>query len=98
MAEAYHVRPSVLLDVVDNSYLAFCIDRAVWMFGTTVETDMEDAQDDPNLGKTPTKEQMFQARLRVFHEYMGVTDGKPDIPKGRFADPMVDIKAGQTRR
>jgi hypothetical protein len=98
MATTYHVRPSELLSVRDNSYLAFCIDRAVWVFGTCLDADMDSAQEDPALGKAPTREQLIEARKRVFDLYMNI---KPDEsktpPKGRYADPMVAINAGRTR-
>lgn len=99
MATTYHVRPSDLLGVRDNSYMAFSIDRAVWLFGISIEHDMDQAQNSPRLGKTPTGEQMTAARQAVYEQYMNVTDIIPVTPPpGRFADPMAAIRADRSGR
>jgi len=99
------VRPAALLSVdkdVGDSYLAFAIDRAVWAFGTNVEHDMNEAENDPRL-KNAKAEQLTQARRAVWEAYC-YPDGTPDAerkvapPPGRFADPMARIQAGETGR
>lgn len=84
----------------NDSYLAFSIDRAVWTFGTCVEHDMAEAENDPRL-KNATREQLIAARQHVFDLYMDTEEDEPvkaPPPKGRFADPMASIRAGQTGR
>jgi hypothetical protein len=97
MAKTFRVRPSDLLGIIDNSYLAFCLDRAVWTFGNAVEYDMNQAEEDPRLGKTPKKEQLLAARQAVFEAYMNQGE-KPEATPGKFADPMAAIRANRTGR
>lgn len=93
MARTFHVRPSELLGVRD-SFLAFCIDRAVWTFGTAVDTDMDAAQNDRRLGDNPKREVLIKARETVFLQYMNINgDETSPSPTGRFADPMDAIRA-----
>lgn len=104
MARAYHVAPSELLGLRtangNDSYLAFAIDRAVWTFGSCVEHDMSEAENDPRL-KDAKRDDLIRARQRVFDMYMNVDEEqsvKAPPPKGRFADPMAAIQAGRTGR
>lgn len=105
MAKTYRVRPAALLGLernVADSYLAFAIDRAVWVFGTSIEYDMDQAENHPSMNKA-TQDQRTAARRAVWDAYC-YPDGKTvetesaPPPKGRFADPMLSIKANTTGR
>lgn len=93
MTGRYHVRASQLLGVPSegrSAYLAFCLDRAVWYFGTSVEADMDAAEEE--LGENPKQQQREAARLKVFQRYMDdPTTTTP--PKGRYADPLAAMRA-----
>lgn len=98
MARAFGQRPSVLLGVAAESYLAFCVDRAVWYFGTSLESDMQEAEN--ALDVKANREQRIAARQRVFDAYMqepGDESSPAAPPKGRFADPMDVIRAKANR-
>jgi hypothetical protein len=105
MARAFHVRPAALLGLERtnaDSFLGFCVDRAVWTFGSNVEHDMSQAEYGPGHEKW-SRDQLIAARQAVWDAYM-FPDGKTDEvvkappPKGRFADPMLSIKANTTGR
>lgn len=83
MSKTFRVRPSQLLGVADVSdYLAFCLDRAVWYFGSCLEADLDDAE--MALGNAPKRNQIINARRRVLNEYLAL----PSEPvKGQYADP-----------
>ncbi len=94
MARAYHVRPSELLALSKDSYLSFSVDRAVWLFGRSVEYDMDQAE--AALPEKADRARRTAARTAVFDAYMHSGDESSraaPVQKGRFADPMVAIKA-----
>lgn len=94
MAKSYHVRPSELLGLGRESYLAFSVDRAVWVFGACVEEDMENAE--AALPVTADRNRRIAVRQAVLDAYLHSGDElSPAAPvqKGRFADPMVAIRA-----
>jgi hypothetical protein len=97
MSQAYHVLPSELLHATGNEYQRFCLDRAVWYFGTSIESDMDAAEEqkEKELGKRSSPDQLKIARQRVFDAYMNTTS---EVQKGQFADPVAAIKANQARR
>jgi len=69
MANRLRCRPSALLGVTD-SWVAFCTDRALFTFGTTVEGDMDEAE--TRLPKNAKEAAHRRARQRVLDEYLGV--------------------------
>jgi hypothetical protein len=94
MAQVFRCRPSELLGLSADSYLSFSMDRAVWSFGVCVEKDMADAED--ALPENADRARRTAARLAVFNAYMQTGDESSPVapvPKGRFADPMVAIRA-----
>lgn len=69
MAQKLMTRPSALLGVVD-SWVAFCTDRAVYMFGTFVEGQMDEAEGRlPENAKTGAHQ---RARQRVLDDIFGI--------------------------
>lgn len=78
-SKAYHTRPSELLRVED-SYLAFCFDEAVMMWGMFVENELDKIE-----GKTSGE--IERKRTRRLQVLMGEGD-KP----GQFADPAAMFK------
>lgn len=73
------VPPSELLGLTRGSYEAYCLDQAVWTFGTFLTSELEKA----GQGKKPKGQARAEgARKRVLAKYLD------DQPK-RFADPMA---------
>lgn len=100
MAKEFSARPSQVVGVRD-SYLAFQIDRAVWVFGTSVVHDMDQAESqiterDPKA-KSPA---LRAARLAIFNRYMddGTENQEQRPTPGRFADPRAMMQAGTSGR
>jgi hypothetical protein len=104
MSKEYHQRPSQFLGL-DDPYPAWCLDEAVYRFGTALETKMNEAE---NSVKDLEAKKM--ARLAVAREMLDLPDDAfenvpppggvefgPDTPSegrsvpsgGRFADPAA---------
>lgn len=82
MAKTYSLPASALLGLEPGSYTAFCLDQAVYTFGSMVESEIERA------GHKPSKDEqkIIQARRRVVDRLLR----DPNAPvKGRFRDPMT---------
>jgi hypothetical protein len=69
MAQKMTCRPSALLGVVDT-WVAFCTDRAVFTFGSTIENEMDEAEN--RLPKDAKTAAHTRARQKVLDEYLGV--------------------------
>jgi len=69
MALKLQCRPSALLGVTD-SWVAFCTDRAVFTFGSTIENEMDEAE--ARLPKNAKEAAHTRARQRVLDDYLGV--------------------------
>lgn len=65
LSKAYHVRPSELYGI-QHPVQAFYFDRAVWVFGTTLDADLEKAGAD---AKKPAQQEA--ARMRVISKWLG---------------------------
>lgn len=65
LSKAYVVRPSELYGMT-HPVQAFFFDRAVWVFGTTLESDLEKAG-----AKAKKPKQAEQARMRVLQKWLG---------------------------
>lgn len=85
LASKWGVRPSTIYDVADP-FAAYCFDRAVTLFGSTVEGDMELAAEDAK-----TTAESLVKRQRVLDRYLGVD---PTKVKGRFRDPAAGRSGG----
>lgn len=75
--------------------VAYCLDRAVYVFGSYVETDMEEAEFkvDPPDAKTKAKiAKVRAARTAVLQAYLGGS------PSQRYADPAkIGKRSGGTQ-
>lgn len=69
MARSMGARPSDLLGKLDE-FTAFCVDRAVWTFGTNVETAMDEAEE--RLPKNSKEKARRNARQRALDRMLGV--------------------------
>ncbi len=81
MAQSYHLPPSHLLGLRNDpadAYVAYCLDEAIFFFGTHVENELAEAEE-----KAKTKQSKKSARQRVINKYLGDAEKQ----KGAFADP-----------
>ncbi len=69
LSKAYHSRPSEIFGV-DHPVQALFFDRAVYMFGTQVEADMDQASQ-----KAKKSTQANAARLRALNKWLGIEHG-----------------------
>lgn len=74
-----NLRPALILGFPSNSYEAYCIDEAVMVFGTQLQSKLEEA------GHKPSKEERraVTARQRIIDKVFG----KEKSDQG-YADPM----------
>lgn len=79
MSQSLRTQPSAILRT-SNTFAAFCIDRAVFTFGTIVESDMQEAEEN-----TKTAKAAKAARAAVLDKWLNVS--KKAV--GRFADPAL---------
>lgn len=83
-AKQWSSRPSEILDVQDP-YAAFCLDSAIWEFGTYVESELESVK-----GKNEKQRQAGrEARLK------SLLSDSPDTKK--FADPMAMLSKNNSK-
>jgi len=69
MATELHCRPSALLGVTD-SWVAFCTDRAVFLFASTIRNEQDEAE--ARLPKNAKDAAHTRARQKVLDEYLGI--------------------------
>lgn len=84
LAKAYTVRPSNLYDIRDP-LTAYYFDRAVYVFGSTVESKMDEAGEGAKNVKAGVA-----SRTRVLRKYLGTQDDT----QGKYRDPAK----GRTER
>lgn len=65
MAKTYRTRPSAIYGIHDE-VAAYCFDRAVMIFGTALEKDLQDASDGAK-----SKQQAAGREQRVFARWFG---------------------------
>lgn len=75
------VTPSSVLGLETGSYAAYCLDQAVWYFGSQVQNELENAGIDTPKGQG----KIDSARKRVMNKYLN----EPGNTKGQFADPAM---------
>ncbi len=88
MTQAYHTTASAILRIASDpgsTHLAFAIDRAVWVFGSTVEDAMDRAQQ--ALGNKAKQPQIQAARNAVLQSVLTTPDEAPR--PGQFRDPAA---------
>lgn len=77
MATTYNCRPSTIL-CIEDEYSAFCLDQAVYHFGSTLNSRLEAVE-----GKTA--KDVERQRQRILDEVLF----PGETPKGRFLDPAA---------
>lgn len=65
LSKTYRCRPSELYGI-HHPVQAFFFDRAVWLFGTSLESDLEKSTE-----KVKKPKQAEQARMRVLQKWLG---------------------------
>jgi hypothetical protein len=103
MAKDFRCRPSELtghtlkgddLHGGGRAVVALVIDRAVWTFGSAVETDMDEAERSmTKVNKKATPERIAATRQAVLDKYLNIgKEAREEAPKGRFRDPALSVK------
>jgi hypothetical protein len=82
-SQALSVTPSTILGLTQGSYEAYCLDQAIWYFGSTVQSELERAGQKKAKGEA----QLINARKRVLAKYLGKDAGAqqyatPVYPEG----------------
>lgn len=77
------VTPSSLLGLKRGSYEAYCLDQAVWFFGTQVTHKLEEV----GRKKDPKEAANEATRKRLLDNLLGVGKGKNAA--SQFADPAA---------
>jgi hypothetical protein len=75
-----------------RTLLAFMLDRAVWSFGTAVETDMDEAEARLKKGKSQPKPAVInRARQKVLDSYLEIGKAREVTQTGRYRDPALSV-------
>lgn len=82
-SKALSKQPSDLIGIRDP-VKRFYVDRAIWMFGTQIENEMDEAG-----SKTKDSRQGQAARTAVLNKYLN-----PGLAVGQFRDPAKQIATG----
>ncbi len=94
MADQYETRPSQLLGIADP-YTAFCLDEAIYMWGSYVDSELDKVGDRDMDRKARAKmEKLRAARQQRYEQLMTEpthTNGHALVvgPTTRFRDPMA---------
>ena len=80
--------PSELLGLTRGSYEAYCLDEAIWYFGTIVESELEKASQPRKKAKGQASAEA--ARKRVLDKYFGKEGAAPQ----QFMDPAALFSEG----
>ncbi len=88
MARAYRVRASALVGIDPASPAAFSYDRAVWLFGTMVESAMDEAERRYD-GKKVKPATIQGARMAVLQQLTADPFAGPAATAGAFRDPLA---------
>jgi hypothetical protein len=81
-AKSLGLSPSEYLRVEDP-FVAYCLDRAVTLFGTTLENEIRTKTEDAKNTKSAKR-----IAERIMNQYLYSDDEAANI-KGRFRDPMA---------
>lgn len=85
MSKVYHTLPSLIFNIEDP-LIAYYFNRAVFIFGSNVETEMQNAE---MLAKSD--QARIAARKKVLRRFLGdYTSESTDT--SQFRDPMKDLK------
>lgn len=77
MSQSFHCRPSEMLGI--SGPKSFYLDRIVWIFGSNLEAEMSEAEENKKTSKAAK-----QARVRVLQNALGKQSGG----EKRFKDPV----------
>ena len=80
-SQGTRLSPSNILGLTAGSYEAFCLDQAVWYFGTTLQNELEKAGQKKQKGEG----RLIAARQRVLDKRLG----KEKKGSAEFADPSA---------
>lgn len=100
MSKIWNCRPSSLLRVqredVDDHYLNWCIDEAVFVFGSWVDSRMDGIQDSFMDGESRQRKELLkrtmQAELNKILSYGSEVEIKEDDLIGLYRDPAALVK------
>lgn len=93
VAKAFKQRPSDLLGISEDEWMAWCVDEVVWTWGVYVEAEIRKAEkgkrQDTGKGAQKRKQEEAQAQARVdkrLKELLGNQDEDPQTerPAGKF--------------
>jgi uncharacterized protein (DUF2252 family) len=68
-SQEYHTRASDLL-AIEDSYTAYCLDEAVWVFGTSVRERIREASS--SKGKNDTEDKQRARAENALREALGL--------------------------
>lgn len=85
-SQSLRVTPSNILGLEAGSYEAYCLDQAVWYFGSQVQNDVEQA----GQPKAKGSGKIESARRRTLDKYLKEPGAST---KGQFADPAMLFKS-----
>jgi hypothetical protein len=101
MSEQYKTRPSNLLGI-DDPYAAFCVDEAIYIWGSYVDSELDKVGDRDMDRKAKAKlEQRRNARQQRYEQLMAGHSinrqrfGVSGAPQ-QFRDPMSLFSKGQS--
>lgn len=83
-ARGWKTRPSKLLGIKDK-YIAYCLDQAIFYFGTSIDYELEQVDEKNPEGAQHKREQLLRSFL-----YPEAESQKKH--KGQFADPAAMFK------
>lgn len=78
-SQALRQTPAETLGLTEGSYEAYCLNQAVWYYGSTLQSELEKAGRTRAKGEAKTE----QARTRVLSKYLGKQETQ------KFADPSA---------
>jgi hypothetical protein len=91
MSKLYNTLPSVILGVDGDSWWAWSLNKAVYLFGSHIDHEMDEAEDRLDKSKEANKARIKrkraqQVRQAVLNKYLGTSI------RGRFRDPAVEMR------
>lgn len=90
MSRTWRTRPSQLLHLASDSWGAYCVDEAVYLWGSKIDAELEKAGMDPKDLTDSKRLAAVRRREAVLERYLGDWDiGDKPVPKGVFRDPST---------
>jgi hypothetical protein len=82
MSREWSVRPSELLGLSEDTYTAFCVDEAVFVFGTAIEAELASM----TKYKTESDKAFTRRRQQAMNRWLEIEPGEDSK---RFASPIA---------